>query len=162
MSARESTCLLQFGGNCFFLELWVSGKIWLLSSVSFFVICWRNILFGIKSGFVFYFLWRPKYFSFASGFSNLGWMSCFEIDFLPLAAWGFLSLWFSVEEIFVAVNYKLMSCVKFQSGVGKDFEFFWKVNSSQSSKIKKFSGHHSLQKVQIYFYVSSENKINFY
>ena len=98
--------------------------------------------------------------------------SCFEIDFPAAAAWGFfVSLIFCWKKFLCLSNYKFVSCVKFQSGAQckkwgkntgciwlKDFEFFWKVNSSRSSKIKKFSGHHSLQKVQIYFYVSSKWK----
>ena len=95
-----------------------------------------------------------------------------KFDFPAAAAWGFfVSLIFCWKKFLCLSNYKFVSCVKFQSGAQckkwgkntgciwlKDFEFFWKVNSSQSSKIKKFSGHHSLQKVQIYFYVSSKWK----
>ena len=135
-------------GETVFLELWVSGKSWFLSSVSFFVVCWRNILFGIKSGFVFYFLWRPKYFFFASGFSNLVWLSCFEIDFLPLAAWGLCLFDFLLKKFLwlSTINWCLAWSFKVAWG--------WILLKSKFlRKKKKFFGHQATQ-IRRYRYIS--------
>ena len=105
-------------------------------------------LFCGKSGFVFYFLWGPKYLCFASGYSNLGWLSCFEIDFLPLAAWGLCLFDFLLKKFLwlSTINW----CLAWS------FKVAWRwilLKSKFLRKKKKFFGHQATQ-IRRYRYIS--------
>ena len=107
-------------------------------------------LFCGKSGFVFYFLWGPKYLCFASGYSNLRWLWLFRnLIFLPLLLEVFLSLWFSVGRNFCV-------CLTINLCLAWSFKVAWGwilLKSKFIRKKKKFFGHQATQ-IRRYRYIS--------